>query len=158
MSKSLKTLAIIMIILSIIFFIGGICSSKLAEANRGLKYSTGYTRNGAFVATGNGVAGANKKGENAGKTLSAVFYTFSGISLIAGISATAKAKKVTNTNVIRKYGIILEKQTNSYESVLVEFEDGIRKKLLVEPPLIVAKGDEGFIGFKGNLLVEFSKK
>lgn len=158
MIKSLKSLAITMIILSILCCIGGMGFSKLADANRGSKVSSGRMINGEFVATDVGVIGANKQGEETAKAMSVVFYALSGMLILAGIAFATTAKKKNDTKIIKKHGIILEKQTNNYESVIVEFDDGIRKKLLVEPPLIVAEGDKGVIGFKGNLLVEFTKK
>ena len=147
-----------MIILSLLCCAGGIGFSKLAEANRGSKVSSGRMINGKFVVSDVGVIGANKQGEETAEAMSVVFYSLSGVLMLAGIAFATTAKKKNKAQIIKKYGVILEKQINNYESVLVEFDDGIRKKLLVESPLIVAKGDKGVFGFKGNLLVEFSKE
>ncbi len=158
MIKSLKSLAIVMIVLSLLCCASGVGFSKLAEANRGSKVSSGRMINGKLVVSDVGVIGANKQGEETAKAMAVVFYGLFGVFMLAGIAFATTAKKKNDAKIIKKYGIILEKQTNNYESVIVEFDDGIRKKLLVEPPLIVAKGDKGVLGFKGNLLVEFSKE
>lgn len=158
MIKSFRILSVIMIIISIISFIGGISFSKLAVSYQAIKVSEVRMVNGKFVTTDIGDLGANKEEKEKAETLSLVFYTLSVISIISGISFAVTATKKNNADIIQKHGLILEKQTGNYENIIVEFDDGIRKKLIAEPPLLVAKGDKGIFEFKDNLLVKFSKE
>ena len=110
MIKSLKSLTIVMIILSLLCFAGGVGFSKLAEANRGSKVTSGRMINGKFVPSDVGVIGANKQGEETAEAMAIVFYGLSVVSMLAGIAFAATAKKKNNAQITKKHGIVLEKQ------------------------------------------------
>lgn len=159
MIKSFKAIAVAMVVMSILCGIGGIGLSKLAEANRGMAVSSGYMKNGELVITAEeGRIGANKKGEETAEAMSVMCYVLGVLFFISGIGFAVAVKKMNHAETIRQKGTILEKENGPHVSVIVEFDDNSRKKLFVEPPLIVAQGDKGMIGYKGKALVEFSKE
>ena len=161
MIKSLKATAIALTVLGLLFCIIGMIFSNLAEQNRGAKVSTGYMKNGEFISTNTGRVGANKKGEESATAMATISYIGGGLCLIGGLILWVRHGKESTAEVIRQNGTIIEKTTSNnmanYVIVSVEFADGTRKRLFVEPPLIVAQGDYGLIGYKRSSLVEFTK-
>ena len=155
MIKSFKRAAVILIIVGILSCIAGVLFSNVAKADRGVQvYST---INGKTVSAG--YMGANKKGEETASAASVVMYIASGLFIIGGIACAVHASRKNSAQTVRQHGTVIEKEKiNNTESVTVEFDDHSRKKLFVEPPVLVAKGDVGVFGYKGNLLVEFVKK
>ena len=80
-----------------------------------------------------------------------VFLPIGGIALF--LNHSKKTKKI-----IRQIGVILEIENGDYlNSVIVEFEDYSRKKLLVNPSIALVRGDRGVIGYQGDLIVEFQR-
>ena len=158
MIKTTKVFSIIMIGLSLLFSIGGVSFSILAEENRGSEITSGYMQNGTYITTDKYVLNADQEKEEMCEVMSIVCYVFAGIMLCGGISLAIMKKRMDNTKTIRQHGVILEKKGGIYESVIVEFDDNNRKKLIIEPPVIVAKGDKGIIVCKNNSLVEFVKE
>ncbi len=152
MVKSFKKGAVVLIMLSVLFFIGGMCFSKLADDNRGLKVYHGYS-------TSSERAGANKKGEEVAEGMAVASYSLGAIFLICGVIYIVTASKKQNAKTVYRNGRILEKNANgAFAFVVVEFDDNTRRRMVVEPPLIVAQGDKGQLGYKGNSLVEFIKE
>ena len=102
--------------------------------------------------------GGDKESAEIVKAVSVMLYVFGVAFMILGIGSAVYAKKLKNIKIVYKNGKIISKETiNKADNIVVEFKNGERQKLYVEPPLIVAKGDEGVLGYKKNLLVEFNR-
>lgn len=158
MIKELKYLSVIMVVLSIIFCIGGFTAFNLSRNYKGIKVSSVRMVNGEFVTDREEVLGGNKKAEAVAKAVSVVCYVLSGVSIFMGIILTVAEEKKNNTYTIRQRAVILEEEKENFKSVIVKLEDGTIKKLFVESPPMVSIGDKGIIGIKDNLLVEFNKE
>lgn len=158
MIKRLKQLSITLIIISILCYLGGMGFSKLAKENQGSGVTSVQVINGKIVTRNAGNIGANKEGEETAKAMSAVFYVVAGLLFISGIGIALAAKNKNSIETTQQHGIVLEKENSTYTYVIVEFDDKSRRKLIVEPQIIVAKGDRGIIGYKNDLLVEFTKE
>ena len=158
MIKEQKHLSVLMIVLSIMFCIGGFAAFNLSRDFKGIKVSSVRMVNGEFITDREEILGGNKKAEAVAKAASIVCYVFSGVLLFMGIGFAFADQKKNNIYTIRQRAVILEKEKETFESVIVKFEDNTRKKLFVEPPVMVAIGDKGIVRIKDNLLVELNKE
>lgn len=79
-----------------------------------------------------------------------LFMILGGLGILAGIFYLSVGMKPTSkchAKVVEKNGTV----------VTVEFEDGTRKVMSVLGKVSLIVGDEGTIGYKGNIITEFTK-
>lgn len=159
MIKYNKAMMIIMMVLSVLFCIGGVFNLNLAKMNKGVQISSGYVQNGELHITqkNEGTLGGSSTKEKKCKTRAAIEFSLCGVTFLTGIGYGIRALKLSKKEMLWKKGVILEKEKRFFTSIVVEFEDNTRKKLVVEPPVMVATGDRGVMGCKGDLLIEFNK-
>lgn len=87
-----------------------------------------------------------------------ILYSFSAVLFAGSVCLAVSAMRKSSAEIVRKYGIVREKETVGRRSfVIVDFSDNTRRRLTIEPPLAVTQGDRGVMGYKDDQLVEFRR-
>lgn len=145
------------IVLGIALLALGFVFHKVSESKKGTNVSFGYFSNGKLVKTGEGgVVGADKEAMENFYILSICCYILGFSMIIAGVLGSLKAKSIEKHPIIRQYGKVIEKPNSHI--LVVEFEDGSRKRLVAEPSILLRQDESGIIGYKDNSIVEFTSR
>lgn len=147
----------IMIVTSVLVFFIAICFTKF--------YVDSFTEP-SFIISPDGIPIENDNEPSdpeSGERLIYIIlisYVSGGVLLISGVVSliinTAKKKGIGA--VVRQVGVVLERESGKVQDcVIVELDDCTRRKLMVDPSIILVRGDRGIIGYQGKLLVEFQK-
>lgn len=143
--------------LGVMLCIMGFLYGKMSDSYRGASVGFGRMVNGEFVAdsSSNATIGGNSEGVRKFKNYSLISYGIGVAFLLGAIVDTVMYQIALKQPKKKERGKIIEKKGNL---VIVEFEDGKRKRLIIESDVIVAQGDSGEMKYQGDRLVGFEPR
>lgn len=148
---------VLFVFLGVMLCIMGFLFGKMSDSYRGTSITMGRMVNGEFVSNSasNATIGGNSEGVRKFKQYSQISYGVGGAFLLGAIVDMVTYQMAQKKPRKKGRGKIIEKKGNL---VIVEFEDGKRKRLIIESGVIVAQGDSGEMKYQGDRLIGFEPR
>lgn len=165
MIKTFKRYAICFLIFSLLSCGAGFLASEKVE-NHYDRYDgpsqITFNRNGQTIVSDvyypqSSDQAAEQKAEDFYENLSQGLYVLAGVCAFIGIICGLTAIVKGSSPRVEQYGVVLAKENTAYPGLIIEFNDGSRKKLFANNSLFIMQGDRGVFVCKGNTIVEFRK-
>ena len=153
MKLTKKTSGLILVLLGLLLLILGFLFSKMSDSYKGVNVQTGYMVNGEHHVTGSGTAGGNPEGEERFHLYSICAFVMAAGFILGGIINIFQYQKEMRLPIKRKACCILACQGLM---VSIQFKDGSREKMIMEPSVVLTKGDVGYVEIRGNKVVGFT--
>lgn len=151
--KRLKNMFVMCLVVAVCSIILGIVFGIQADNCKGaMVYTGGY--GGINYA---GTIGGNKEGQETFTILSIVMYIMGVLWGIGAFILYTRYNVIKRQPISKAEGKVLEKENFM---VTIEFSDGNRRKMIIEPDVLVAQGEMGEIKYKdkAGVVVGFKKQ